>query len=89
MMIWPDTGDNRNRNGSARITADAEIVLLNQSREDLKGLRASEMETGKANHSDPYTRPPQGGCILYFFCLANILSTTAAALFSEFQRSIL
>lgn len=66
-----------------------EIVLLNQSREDLKGLRASVMETGKANHSDPYTRPPQGGCILYFFCLANILSTTAAALFSEFQRSIL
>lgn len=33
--------------------------------EDLKGLRASGRETGKANHSDPYTRPPRGGCIRY------------------------
>lgn len=31
--------------------------------EGLKRLRASGMETGKANHSDPYTQPPRGGCI--------------------------
>lgn len=66
-----------------------EIVLLGQSREDLKGLRASRVETGKANHSDPHTRPPQGGCILYFFCRARIRSTVAAALFSEPRRNIL
>lgn len=37
------------------------LVLLAQSHEELK-RRASGRDTGKANHSDPYTRPPKGGC---------------------------
>lgn len=27
--------------------------------------RHRSVDTGKANHSDPYTRPPQGGCIIF------------------------
>lgn len=51
--------------------------------------RHRSVDTGKANHSDPHTRPPQGGCILYFFCRVRIRSTVAAALFSEPRRNIL